>query len=457
MKIRWMSGLAAIGAAVLMGQALAKATPEQVASLGSDKLTCMGAEKAGSASGVAEYTGKWFKTWTGQTKPFGYEPGPYAAEKPLFTITAQNFAQYAERLTAGQKAMFKAYPDAFRMPVYPSHRDFRPADWVCDVVKHNAAHAELAGNGLKLSGTSGAQAFPFPKSGLEAIWNVIGPWRAWTETAVFDIADVYANGNVAWGRWDFQVLNAATNPDPKLRMPFSEPVIGRFFIKILLPSRQKGEVNVGFQLQDFSDQVSTQAWQYNPGIRRVRKAPEVGYDYPVPPAGLRTSDDDYMFNGSPARYTWKLVGKKEFYVPYNNFHINDPELSYDHIIKPGTVNPDVMRYELHRMWVIEGELKDGLRHVYKTRRIYADEDSWLPYMADNYDTRGQLWRANWIAYFYSQESGTYHRGVSLFHDLTSKAYEATYLVNKSGKNWWRLNQPIDPEQLTPEAAAREGH
>lgn len=442
---------------VLSSPTQAKGTAAEQASLGGAQYTCMGAERAGTASGVAEYTGKWFKTWPGVSKPHGYEPGPYANEKPLFTITAQNMTQYADRLTEGQKAMFQRYPKQFRMPVYPSHRDFRLADWVCDVVKKNAVEAELAPSGLSLKGTSGAHPFPFPKSGLEAIWNILGPARAWTEAAVFDIADVYESGSIAWGKWDFRVLNASTNPNLTTRVPFSEPIIGYFLIKLLLPSRQKGEVNVGFQLQDFSDGVSTQAWQYNPGLRRTRKAPEVGYDYPVPPAGLRTSDDDYIFNGSPARYSWKLVGKKEIYIPYHNFKINDPAVTYKTLLTRNTLNPDYLRYELHRVWIVEGYLKDGHRHVYKKRRFYADEDSWLSYASESYDGRDQLWRVNWIAYFYSQESGTFHRGVSLFHDLTAGAYEATYLVNEAGKNWWRLNLPMTPAQFTPDAATRQGH
>lgn len=427
----------------------------EAAKLGGDEYTCMGAERAGNAEGtIPEYSGKWFKTWPGQTKDHGYEPGPYADEEPLFTITASNMAEYADKLTEGQKAMFENYPDAFKMPVYPSHRDFRFTDWVCDVVKSNATEAEITDNGLSIKGTAGAHPFPFPKTGMEAIWNIIKPHRAWTEKAVFDIADVYENGSISWGKWDFNVLATANHPDPDKRIPYSEPVEGYFLIKILGPSRQKGEVNVGYQPSTFEDDT-TQAWQYQPGIRRVRKAPEVGFDYPVPPAGLRTSDDDYIFNGSPERYTWKLVGKKEIYIPHHNFKINDPSVSYDELVTPKTINPDYMRYELHRVWVVEGYLKDGMRHVYKKRRIYADEDTWLSHISESYDNQDQLWRVNWIAYFYSQESGTYHRGVSLFHDLTSGAYEATYLVNESN-DWWRLNTPMRKQMFSPEVAARLG-
>ncbi len=425
------------------------------AQLGGDKLTCMGAERAGSASGVAEYTGQWYKTWPGQSKPHGYEPGPYADEKPLFVITASNYKEYGDKLTEGQKAMFIKFPDTFKMPVYPSHRDFKFVDWTCDVVKKNVAQAEIVDDGLGLKGISGAHPFAFPETGLEAIWNVIKPHRAWTEKVTYDTADVYENGTIAWGKADFKTMNPGNHPDPDNRPGLDSLVDGYFFVKTLLPARSNGEVSVGFQPNNYTSNA-TQAWQYNPGIRRVRKAPEVGFDYPVPPGGLRTVDDDYIYNGSPERYTWKLVGKKEIYVPYHNFKINDPSVSYKELVTPNTINPDYMRYELHRVWVIEGYLKDGVRHIYKKRRIYADEDTWLAITSESYDNQDVLWRVNWVAYFYSQESGTFHRGVSLYHNLTSGAYEATYLVNEAGENWWRINQPMQKAEFSPQAAARAG-
>ncbi len=438
----------------LIGSAYAAATAEEIAKLGGDELTCMGAERAGTESGVAEYTGKWYKTWPGVKSEYGYEPGPYADEKPLFTITASNMAEHADKLSEGQKGMFKKYPDAFKMHVYPSHRDFRFADYACDAVKKNAAEAKINPDGLGIFGYGGGHPFPFPKNGVEAIWNVIKPHRAYSESVTYDTADVYENGTIAWGKSDFKTMNPGNNPNPDERLNFDSKVDGYFYVKTLLPSRSNGEVAVGFQPNSYTNDT-TQAWQYNPGIRRVRKAPEVGFDYPVPPAGLRTVDDDYIFNGSPERYTWKLVGKKEIYVPYHNFKINDPAVSYKELITPKTINPDYMRYELHRVWVIEANLKEGVRHIYKKRTIYADEDTWLAIMSDSYDNQDQLWRVNWVAYFYSQESGTFHRSVSLYHNLTSGAYEATYLSNESN-NWWRLNQPMSTQEFSPQAAARAG-
>jgi len=435
--------------------AFAKVSAEKAAELDGPKLTCMGAERAGNKDGtIPEFTGKYVGTWPGQTKPYGYEPGPYAAEKPLFTITAQNMAKYADKLTEGQKALFKKYPQAYKMHVYPSHREFGHKPWVCDTMKKNAVTAEVVNDGLGTTGISGAIPYPFPQSGAEAIWNVINPHRAYTEQAVCDIADVYANGSIAWGRNKFMTMNPGNNPAK--RGSYTDKINAYFYTGYQLPERDKGFVAVGYQPNNFSNDA-TQSWQYQPGIRRVRQAPEVCCDYPVPPAGLRTVDDDYVFNGSPERYTWKLVGKKEVYVPYHNFKFNDPALKYKDLIKPNTPNPDYIRYELHRMWVVEGTLKSGMRHIYSKRQLYADEDNWIAMWADNYDGRGQLWRVATVAYFYSQESATWHRGASIYQDLTSGAYEAGYLTNERGKDWWRINQPLTPAMFTPEAAARGGH
>lgn len=435
--------------------AAAKVGADKAAMLDSATHTCVGAERAGTASGVAAYTGKYLDSWPGMKDKSGYDPGPYADEKPLFTITADNMATYADRLTEGQKALLKKHPKTFRMAVYPSHRDFRMPDWVCKVVKQNATTAELVDKGLGTTGTDGGIPFPFPQSGLEAIWNMISPYRAYSEAAVNDIIDVYGNGKLAYGKQRYRSLNVTTNPNR--RGSYTDKIAAHFFVESLLPARDRGSIAVGIQPNNFSKD-STMAWQYNPGIRRVRQAPEICCDFPVPPAGLRTIDDDYVFNGSPERYTWKLVGKKEIYVPYHNFKLQDPALKYkEDIIKPNTVNPELVRYELHRMWVVEGNLKDGVRHSYKKRTLYADEDTWIAMWADNYDGRDQLWRTAFVAYFYSQEAKAFHRGASIYHDLTANAYEIGYMVNERGPDaWWRLNIPMTPAMFSPEAAARGG-
>lgn len=426
--------------------------------LGGDQYTCFGAERAGSESGVAEYSGKWFKEWPGLKNKTGYDPGPYADEAPMLKITAANFKEHEPHLTEGMKQMFHVYPETFYMNVYPSHRDFRVNDEiVCRAAKENVQNARLTDDGLGIDAELGGPFFPFPQSGIEAVWNAMFAYRPWSEDVVYDTADVYENGNIGWGKVDFMTYGPK-GPDVekgKRARTVDGNVAAYFFYKTILPSRSANEVAVGYQPLNFSRE-STQAWQYQPGLRRVRKAPEVGFDYPVPPAGLRTSDDDSGFNGSPERYNWTLIGKKDLYVPYNNFRINDPAIPYKELTTPNTINPEHVRYEMHRVWVVEGNLKDGHRHIYKRRRLYLDEDGWRTITADAWDSQDMMFRVTMIHWFYSQEAGAYHRGASIYHDLTSGAYEATYLVNESGSDWWRLNVPMRKQNFSPDAAARAG-
>ncbi|AXQ31010.1 DUF1329 domain-containing protein [Solimonas sp. K1W22B-7] len=450
--------LAALTLALTLPVAVsAKVPAEEAAKLDGDTLTCAGAIRAGSDSGVAAYTGQWLDGWPGMAaaEKSGYTPGPYAAEKPLFTITADNMAQYAGRLTPGQQKLLQKYPQGFRMPVYPSHRDFRMPDWACEVTRKNALSAQVKPNGKGLEGLNAGIAFPFPANGLEAVWNVATARRPASERVVNDIAVVYPNGDISMAQQYYMSLNQSRGPD-NIR-PFSDKIQTYFLSEFNSPPRDKGFISTGWQPNDFTDDA-TSAWQYLPGTRRVRQAPNICCDYPVPPTGMHTVDDNYIFNGSPERYDWKLVGRQEFYMPAHMFRINDQKLSYDELLGAQSINPELLRFELHRVWVIEGHLKPGMRHVYKKRVIYADEDTWLPAWGDNYDGRGELWRIKYIAYRYAPDAQAYHRTVAVYHDLKNRAYEATYLVNQVGKdNWWRVNDPsLRPEMFGPKAAQSRG-
>ncbi len=136
-----------------------------------------------------------------------------------------------------------------------------------------------------------------------------------------------------------------------------------------------------------------EAWSYNPGERRVRRAPDIDYDTPLNDTdGLETVDDYDMFNGALDRYDWSLVGRKEMYVPYNTNKLQSPSVRYTDLIGRESANPDYIRFELHRVWVVEAKLKPEFRHIYTRRTMYLDEDSWQCLIADRYDGRGNLWR-----------------------------------------------------------------
>lgn len=424
--------------------------------LGGEKYTCMGGLKAGNDKGVHKFTGKWFKDWPGlKENPTGWVPGPWHKEEPLFKITASNYKKYKNRLTPGQEALFEAYPEEYYMLVYPSHRAFKMPTWRCEAARWNAKHAKLTHNGLAVIGHGGAVPFPFADTGLEAIWNVINGVRAFSEEVTYDVKYV-TSGGISTATIHFKSLNLTQHPNPEKRTNYSAKVRAYFFLEYLAPASVAGKVAVGFQPNNFAT-GTTQAWQYMPGIRRVRKAPSVGADYPIPPFGFRTSDSDYIFNGSPELYNWKLVGRKTMFIPYHNFKINDPSLTYEQILLDHTINPKYVRYEAHRVWIVEGTLKPNRNHIYQRRVLYVDEDTWVATIGENYGQQGNLTRVPMLLPFYSYQSGTHHRGVTVYHDLTSGSYGVVYLTNERPReDYWKINIPMKKSEFSPAAAMRAG-
>jgi len=441
----------------LAGQALANATAEERLKLDSSTYTCMGAERAGNADGsIPEFSGKWLGVPPHvKFQGTGNHPlDPYADEKPLFTITAANMAEHEKYLTDGMKALFKAYPATFSMPVYPSHRDFRFNDSVCQATKDNVGYAHLTDDGEGVVAKTGGTPFPLPKSGLELLKNAsLFTIRPWTEEYVSDNAYVLRDGKVNWGR--VHSKNLAPHLEPG-RIGDTNGQSSFYLNETLLPLRDKGEVNTGMEF--WNDKTEPrQSWRYDPGTRRVRQAPGYGFDMAFPgTGGSITVDEVRLFNGSGQRYDWKIVGKQEVYIPYNAYRIHSPELKYADLLKAGHIDPTHMRYEKHRVWVLEGNLKADYRHLYGKRRLYIDEDTWFPIVADNYDSRGALWRTSMLNFFYAYETQTPQAGVGLYHDLLENTYLAFNLINEQPKGY-SLNLPnFRAAMFGPEAARRGG-
>ncbi len=444
------ASLAGVLLAGVAGSVQARATPEEIARLGKT-LTCLGADKAGTSGGVAEYTGKWLGAAPGMASEPGRHPlDPYADEKPLFTITAQNFTQYAGQLSEGQQALFRKYPASYQMRVYPAHRDFRYDDAMCKVAAQNAASAELTADGLGvLQGHIVAVPFPFPKTGLELLWNALLPVRAAWDKRDTDTAVVYPNGTIMRG---WQILWGYSRvSDPRLRGARYDGMSSIILGISLLPEREKGTVKLVSDYFNYS-QNSRQGWFYNPDTRRVRQLPGYGYDQSIESSGGTVMvDDARMFNGPPDRYQWKIVGKREMYIPYNGFHLESREAGanrYASLLTPGHENPAFVRWELHRVWVLEATLKEGYRHLYARRTLFVDEDSWQFVMADNFDARGKLWRFNWLNLYYAPGANIFNAGSAFYHDLDSGAYSAFdltqakagfYLVNPPGADYDKVD------------------
>ena len=381
--------------AVNAGEALAKVSAEEAAKLG-EELTPYGATRAGNEDGS-------IPAWTGGmvTPPASYKGegttriDPFADEKPLFTIDASNYSEYEDNLSAGQKEMFETFPDTYKIPVYETHRTAAAPKWVYNNIAKNAVTGTLVQDGNGVADANGGIAFPIPQSGTEAIWNHNLRWTGIATFKDFVAKLVYPNNNIGvsganqWEKYPYYE-EGEYNPD-------FNGLLLEFLIEYTAPVRRKGELVVVQEPLDIAESPR-QAWQYIPGQRRIRRAPTIAFDTPNPTAkGQLTYDDVYMFNGSPERYNWTLVGKKEMYVPYNNnkwiAHAEGGDEAHADLLTPGHLNPEFERFEKHRVWVVEAKLKEGKRHIYGKRVFYLDEDTWNIVLADSFDGKDNLWRS----------------------------------------------------------------
>ena len=426
----------------------AKVSPEQAAKLGKE-LTPMGAIRAGNTDGT-------IPPWEGGiTKPPpGYKPGmhhpdPFADDQPLFTITAANVEQYAEKLSPGQIVMLKRYPKTWWMTVYPTRRSASLPQSVYDRARANATTAELAPGGYGVVNAKGGVPFPIPNEGVEAIWNHILRYRGHSLHQIFGQVAPAASGAYTFVAW----TQTAFSPYHVPRMPVENRLF--YLIQtITAPARLAGVMAL---VHETINQVKRPrvVWQYNPGQRRVRRLPNLAYDNPgAATDGLRLSDQTDMYAGSPDRYNWTLAGRREMYTPYNSYKLHGDKVTYDEIIKPGHINPDLARYELHRVWVVDAHLREGTRHIFARRTFYIDEDSWQILSVDQYDARGQLWRVSEAHVINYYEVPVLWATLDAHYDMQNGRYLLFGLNNQLPIE--KFNVEMRLRDFTPSALRRRG-
>ncbi|MCF1427221.1 MAG: DUF1329 domain-containing protein [Shewanella sp.] len=452
-----MKKLTILSAAVLVGLASgavdAKVSEAEAAKLGSS-LTPMGAEKAGNADGsIPAWDGGITKPMAGY-KPGDHHPDPYADDKVLYTITNANKAKYKDLLTTGEMKLLELYPDTFKMNVYPTRRSASWPQYVYDATKRNATSAELVADGNGIKGAAIGVPFPIPANGLEAIWNHILRFRGVDATTERNQAAPTKGGNYTLVELSEQLRFEYSRPEATPEQLEKDNTLFYFKQVVSQPARLAGTALLVKETMD-QEALPRQAWTYNTGQRRVRKAPNVAFDTPGTVSdGLRTTDDYDMFNGSPSRYNWELVGKKEIIIPYNDYRLHSDKVKYDEILTPGHINPDLVRWEKHRVWEVKATLKDGMRHVYKTRVFYIDEDSWQVAATDMYDNRGELYRVAFAHNLNYYEVPTPWSTLEVFHDLQSRRYLAIGLDNEG--QMYDFNATLNASDFTPDALRRSG-
>ncbi len=438
---------------VLSTGALAKVSSEQAAKLSSE-LTPMGATRAANKDGsIPEWNG-------GITKaPAGYTPGdhhldPFPNDKIQFTVTSANLAEHKALLTPGQIKLFETYPDTYKMNVYQTRRSASYPDHVYKAVSDNATKSELVENGNGIKNAAVGIPFPVPTNGLEAIWNHTLRYRGEGVTRQAGQAAPTASGSYTYVGLSETLMLPYNVKGAQAADLEKTNILFKFKQKVTEPARLAG---TALLVHETMDQVKTprQAWTYNTGQRRVRRAPNVAYDAPGTASdGLRTTDDFDMYNGAPNRYNWTLKGKQELLIPYNDYKLHSDKVKYDDILQAGHINPDLVRYEKHRVWVVEANLKENTRHTYKKRVFYIDEDSWQVAVTDIYDNRDELYRVGISHTINYYEVPTLWSTLDVFHDIQSRRYIAIGLDNEA--KMYDFSKELKERDFTPAALRREG-
>lgn len=448
--MRFMAFGAALTLTLAAGELFAKASPEEIEQLGNE-LTPSGAEKAGNEAGT-------IPPWTGgiTEPPAGYSegdhhPDPYPDDEILFTITPDNYQDYMDHLSPGQVAMFERY-DTYRMHVYPSRRSASFKERAYEMMRRNAATGELADNGEGVENVRETIPFPIAKNAYELIWNHKLKHKGVCLLRYNNQVTPTADGSYTLIRLREELMGLYWEEGTTL--DDIDNILTYFFQKVESPARLAGNMLLVHETLNQIEQPRM-AWIYNPGQRRVRRAPNVAYDNPGTASdGLRTSDMLDMFNGAMDRFEWELVGKKEMYVPYNSYKAHSDSLQYDDLVQAGHLNPEHMRYELHRVWIVDAKLKEGMRHINARRTFYLDEDSYQILLADHYDNRGELWRfseAHSINYY---NIPVFWATIEVHHDLQSGRYIAVGLDNQDPM--YRYSTDCSAADFTPSALRSRG-
>jgi hypothetical protein len=453
--------LASTCAVALAGLAAAKVPAEVAARLGQD-LTPFGAELAGNADGsIPAWDGGLTAPPSGVTfdpNAKGY-PDPFASDQPLFTITSGNAGSYGDKLTDGYKALL-AKKAGYKMPVYQSRRSCGFPSFVYDANKKNATVGELlktADGQLDGNGVSGAiMGAPFPvlSNGLELVWNHTLRYRSFKLTRQFAAFPVQTSGDPVSGKITFQDEAILRWSDPsKARAEDLNNISLYYIANTIAPARLAG--NVVLVHESLNAAVEPRkAWQYNPGTRRVRRAPDISYDNPgTNTDGLSTSDAFDGYNGAPDRYDWQLVGKSEKFIPVNDYKMANA--TYAELVLNGSLNQDLMRYELHRVWTVQATLRAGTRHIYSRRVNHQDEDSYAIVATELYDGRGELWRVQeepQIAYYHVPLCGL---AGEMVYDLQDGRYLAGSLRNEEPPVNYSANE-LTESRYSPDAIRRMG-
>jgi hypothetical protein len=383
---------ASLAAGVVAPSAQAQAAAPD-ASLLKTTLTPFGAERAGNADGS-------IPPWTGGIVSPPLPPNQpvqvmmFNDDKPIYTINAGNMAQYASLLTEGTADLITKF--GFRMEVHKTIRSAAAPQYVYDNTAQNVTRAKLETTGGRFGFTGGYGGPPFPipdtsdpyVAGAQLIWNHLVSWSGYSLLLTYGSSYVVTSGGKVVLTSGLKNYFVYPYYDPDGSLETYEGYFYKLHSYTIQPASSNGQETIVWHTSN-SLVKSDIVWSLLNGQGRVRKDPNEAYDTPSPLSnGLSNFDDGTGFYGSPQKYDWKLISKQEMLIPYNNNVLCQTDVT--ELVQPAYPNPDLVRWEKHRVWVVEATLHPGENNVTARRRVYIDEDTLYIVLSDMYDRNNTL-------------------------------------------------------------------
>ena len=424
-----------------------------------DSLTSFGAEKAGNRAGtIPAYTGGLSVNDIPPDfqKGSGIWTNPFPNEKPLYSISSRNLAEHADKLSEASKALLRLYP-SYRMDIYPSQRSVAYPAWVLSNTLKNASTARLTKEGLALEGAAGGIPFPIPKNGNEVMWNHMLAYNGYPAE--------YHGRN-----WYVDKTGRAINTGElkcSLQSDYYTPKWGAEELKkngnsffkaayhFTAPPNAAGNAAYSVDTLDPVEQPR-RSWSYSAATRRIRIAPDYTYDTPIASqGGITTYDEGYLSLGRLDLFDFKLIGKREMYIPYNNYRLVFQSRAAQ-ILTPNHLSPDFVRWELHRVWVVEATRKPGKRHNISRRIFYFDEDWSGAGMSDAYSRNEQLSKGMFIAQTPLYDVQMPLARCYFAYDLLDNRYTLIQHFGDPGLGYQLKPAGFPPLTFTPDALPNRG-
>jgi hypothetical protein len=376
---------------------------------------------------------------------------PFAADKPTLHHHA------AQRRAARREALGRPPGAAQGVPELQDERVPDAAQRLApqriyDAIGANVGRARLVNDGNGVEGAIGGPPFPMPTSGVEVIWNHLLRYRGDAVRRWVMQATPTRGGQYTPVQFDEEtyVLYSAPSMTPAA---LSNRIL-YFKQTVTAPARLAGGILLVHETTRPGEEAA----------RRLALQPRAAPRAAGAPGRLRQPGHRRRQHAHqrPARHVQRrarplrVEARRQARAlrALQQLQAAGPGVKYRDIVTPLHLNPDHLRYELHRVWVVEATLRPGARHIYKRRVFYVDEDSWQILVVDQYDNRDQLWRVSEGHPISFYNVPTLWTAAEAHIDLQAGRYVVMGLFSESRVHDFTVK--LTDAQFTPDALRQEG-